>query len=420
MNQNEKVLLIHPGSEEVGYNRDYPPWGILFIAKELERIGISSSVLDLNGDPHPEDKVLAAIAAYQPTIVGYTAKWGHACRRLIRVLEAVQAVGKPKHKTVVGGPLVGTVSANHPVIEMADQLIVGDGETGFVKWIDSGMPLKEIIWGFSAEPVDLNINGVTPPSAVNLSEYIVPAHKSELNCPALYLSAARGCVGKCTFCYRNKWKHGPFRTVAAKILVDNLKQLQNDYSVNGFYFLDDNLLSNWKWTQNFCTLIAKYCSDIHWGCDIRASEITQAHLDLLWIGGCRALYVGLETFSDTIRTSILGKSIGGKEAFANVDTAIAKGFRVRASIGIGWPNEAAFEMEETLEAVKVRPKLLFDIFCYAPLPGAPLSRKVSATNLDNLSILNYDDRLPNYSDSSDENRNNIWLRFQTTKVTREL
>lgn len=134
-------------------------------------------------------------------------------------------------------------------------------------------------------------------------------------------------------------------------------QLENRYGTKGFYFLDDNFLSNYQWTKKFCSLLAQLSPNIRWGCDLRASEITRDRLAMLWKGGCRALYVGLETFSDNIRTSTLGKSIGGKAAFDKVDLALGHGFCVRASIGIGWPRETAFEMEETFEAVRARDSL---------------------------------------------------------------
>lgn len=414
----ECLILVHPGSQEFGFIREYPPWGIYYTGKALERSGYAVHFLDLNGDPRPERKLLSTLVESKAQVVGFTAKWGHASRRLLRLIKSVRTTF-PDVIIVLGGPLLGTITGKHPIFSMVDQFIWGDGETGMLSWIKSGKPRIDKVYGFSGRPADLNVLGLEPPNSVDLSEYVIPSEKIELGILSLHISAARGCVGKCSFCYRNSWQHGPFRTMGVQRLVTGMCYLAERYAVGGFYFIDDCLLSNWKWSEQFCHTMAAKAADLVWGCDIRASEMTRERLRMLWKGGCRSLYVGLETRSDRLRTDVIRKKVDAKTAFKKVDFAIANGFKIRVSIGIGWPSERADEMEETFNSVAKRPDLFFDIFCFTPLPNVPLGKHLPTMDPAKFSTINYDINAPNLSDASDEVRQKIWKDFNVLREQRE-
>ena len=413
-----KILLIHPGSEESSYKLNYPPWGIIYIAKTLIRSGYDVSVLDLNGIPDLEKFVIECIKEEGFNVIGMTAKWGHASRRLRRIQKVVKKqFGNVR--VVLGGPLLGSIEPTHPICEDADKIIIGDGETGMLDWLRKGMPEKSENIPKPSKPVDLNENGLLPFSGFDLSPYIVPRNLSDLFHPAIYISAARGCVGSCQFCYRNTWRHGPFRCLDPDILVQGMVALSHEYKIKAFYFLDDNLLSNWDWTEVFCKKMQVHAPEILWGCDIRASEITEPRLEMVYKAGGRSFYIGLECYDDDLRTRVMGKTIGGRRAFARADLANQMGFHIRASIALGWPQENFKQMNATFNAVVERNYLNFDYFCYTPLPRVPLTEKVRAKQDVSDCYWNYDMTSTNFSQVSDDVRCQFWKKYQILKVARD-
>lgn len=402
-----RVLLIHPGVEETRNRRHFPPWGIIFVAQALERDGHYPKVVDLNGNPNLEEATGHWVKVFEPNVVGVTGKWGHAARRAQRILEYL-AQHHPKVMRVLGGPLVSLPLVDSGLFRAAHACLPGDGETSLLQWIKTGMP--ETRGGEPAQNADLSATWLDTPHLLDLSDYILPVGASDLNQTSLFISGSRGCVGKCTFCYTLRHAPAGLRETPPERLVDGIIALSARYGVNGFYFVDDCLVSRTSWRRRFCALLQDRPEPIRWGVDLRTGEASESVLRELWDGGCRALYMGLETI-DSETFGQLGKATGSGTPLDAVDRAMAMGFTVRVSVVLGWPSETARSMKSIIQAVEERPNLLVDAFLYNPLPGTPIGDQQIPVMGSNHIYTDYGPGAPNLSSVSDIFLAKSWVRL---------
>lgn len=419
---DERVLLIHPGPFDqlglgfYGRGRMHPPWGIIYVHHALKRVGIDSWPVDLNGVCDVESAVEGLVSRYRPTVVGLTGKWGRAARRASRIVTRLREV-EPGIRLALGGPLASSIPDSHPLSTGVDARLPGDGEIQLPRWIEAGKPdLAGQAWPTSEE-ADLDEIGLDIGETPDLGEYCLPGDRCDLRTESLYVSAARGCIARCTFCYLRTHYPERFRVVSPLRLVDGLAALQERYDVNGFYFIDDCLISDRTWTRSFCSeLRARHLSFL-WGVDIRLAEMTLERLREIFLAGCRCLYVGIESFDEEVlRPLRKGQTL--TEGLPGLDLALSMGFTVRASLVIGWPGQSAMSMERTLEGISARPDLLFDAFQYLPLPGTPLAREALAAGTKADVFSEYDASAPNVSAVDDDTLSKYWHRMTALRDRR--
>lgn len=410
----QRVLLLHPGVQEHGRIRDFPPWGILAVAGALGRAGHAVRVVDLNGEPEVERALSAHLEAWDPTVVGVTGKWGHAARRALRVLRAVASTAPSVHR-VLGGPLVPVLDPDTELARAAHAQLAGDGETAILRWLQEGMPQTRRTE--PAQDADLSRQLLEVSPLFDLSPYVLPPSRSDLGCRTLYVSAARGCDGRCAFCYQRLHAPAGLRTPPVDPLVAELAAVARHHDLSGIYFVDDSLVSRAPWRRSLCHALAAALPDLRWGVDLRTALMTSETLDTLWSGGCRALYTGLETLDPHVRQQVLSK--GDPDPLAAVDRALDRGFTVRASVVLGWPEETAASIRRTLDAIHARPRLLFDPFLFNPLPRTPLFTRYAPHLGPQHLYTEYAPGAPNLSHTSDEVLLNAWNRLWEWKVGRE-
>ncbi|GAI43647.1 unnamed protein product, partial [marine sediment metagenome] len=141
-----KVLLINPPreneiignnptiiEEERGFN---PPLGLLYIASCLEKHSFYDvKVIDSQVEQLSYSELKAAVAAYNPDIVGLTAM----TMTLIDVYKTVDLVKEADSSTrvVLGGPHVNLFPEETMANPKVDYLVLGEGEYTFKKLLDA-------------------------------------------------------------------------------------------------------------------------------------------------------------------------------------------------------------------------------------------------------------------------------------------
>jgi radical SAM superfamily enzyme YgiQ (UPF0313 family) len=409
------VLLLHPGVEEYGHSRLFPPWGAFFVAQALQRQGIPAWVADLNGEPELEPRIEVLLEQLRPAVLGVTGKWGLAARRAARVLHAARE-RRPECRRVLGGPLASNLPAGSDLARLCHAILPGDGEQALANWIRSGCP--DVRVRRAARDADLAAATLDWPKGLDLGPYLRPASASDLGVPTLFVSGARGCDLACRFCYLRGLGSSELRTAPARRLALDLAALNLRYGAEGFYFVDDALVSRARWRAVFCEAVAELDTRLRWGVDLPTVQATQSVLEQLWRGGCRALYMGLETLDDRLRSRI-GKCDPAGRALAAIDGALALGFTVRVSAVLGWPGESAGSCRKTIEAVRARPQLRVDPFVYNPLPGNPLAADVSPAMPSDHLYTDFTPSAPNLSACSDEALYDAWRHLEALKRDRD-
>ncbi len=426
MTRSRRLLLIHPGIYDHVNPLSFPPWGVLCVGEMARRSGWDPLVVDLNG-LDPGASTLALVQDWEPSVVAFTGKVGNAARRMIEAIAAVSGA-YPKAKIAVGGPLVSSFpDPAHPIWAKVDALFAGDGEEAFVSWLAAGCPPNSTI-PRPAEVSDLDVVGI-PSWWDGLDSYVQPASSwPNMNVPAIHISAARGCTGRCTFCYLNA--HRPsrrHRVLSPHRLIHELETLSTRLNVNGFYFVDDCLIDYPPVSMlETCRLLMSLGSPYRFGCDIQLAELEDLELlTAMHQAGFRCLYVGIEAASVAVRGR-LGKRRTHEAVALTVQRAIDLGFAIRASIGIGWPGEDEQEVAATLDLVDAVPALAFDAYRYMPLPNVPLTTLWSRSNPSResaiaspaLAFTDYSTNNPNFSDLPDERFEELWAELQRREAER--
>ena len=415
-----RVLLVHPGIYDDWRTRAYPPWGPLYVASACRQRGAETYVADLNGEDVAE-RMRELIVDFEPTVIGVLAKLGKGAERMCQAVATATKVSAAP--ICVGGPLVALFpDLDHYLWEGVHTLIQGDGEAAFADWIAEGCPRTGTIEG---SPADLDHLGL-PTWWEGLGEYVSDGeHWPGLDVRSVHVSAARGCTRRCTFCYLTSHQPGRgFRGMDSEVLLEGFDALRDRWGAEGFYFVDDCILQpGHPSSENLLDKLVKRGAPYRFGGDVQIQELADAEfLKRIYAAGFRALYVGVEAASASVR-----KRLGKAKVEEPLETIIARaldlGFVIRASVGVGWPSETEAEMRETLRLLRAVPELTIDAFRYTPLPSAPLTKywsrqQSSAEAVEHDPFGDYSEYGSNYSNCPDEQMAPVWEELQAIEVER--
>lgn len=195
---------------------------------------------------------------------------------------------------------------------------------------------------------------------------------------------SRGCpyaISACDYCYAAYL--GPeYRLRSPKEVVDEMQYIKQRYGLAYIHFLDDLLLTNYRWNLDFCEELRdrrdKDGFEITWGgtcrTNIVAAEVERAKkenrpnfLERAYEVGMRQVGYGIESASQTILTNI-DKSGQTPEriAIAVKETQRIFGY-ADCSFMIGSPGETRETVQETVDVCKeigLNPEVFFFTTAY--------------------------------------------------------
>jgi len=188
----------------------------------------------------------------------------------------------------------------------ADFIVHGDGEPTF----DQILKDQSIIPGVNGEPqkFDWDINTYPIP---DYSQFDTSLYKGK----KVYITGSRGCVRSCTFCdIGNTWPK--FRYRNAQSIVEEIKKHYYDLGVTNFDFTDSLINGSISNFYKFNVLLAEEKaknSDLN---DVSyigqficrpKNQMPETHYEAMYYAGCKQLTVGIESFSENIRTHMRKK-----------------------------------------------------------------------------------------------------------------
>jgi radical SAM superfamily enzyme YgiQ (UPF0313 family) len=139
-------------------------------------------------------------------------------------------------KVVLGGHHVTAMPDEG--LEHADAVVVGEGETSWMRILDQLLTAPGTVGGVYRDPApDL---ATLPPPRVDLMKL------DRYSRFAYPLIASRGCPEACSFCFAKRMTFG-YRTYPIAHVLDQLRRRPR--WVRGAFFVDDNLAGDPEWTR---------------------------------------------------------------------------------------------------------------------------------------------------------------------------
>ena len=331
-----------------------PPLGLLTVAGMIPH-GHDVSLTDENTSTIDWDR--------DCDVVGLTGMHLQG-QRIREIAMRFRARGK---KVVVGGPSVMAVPERYR--DVADILMVGEAEA---------------IWPACVRDLERGVDrdAYYPTETVDLSTSPIPRY--DLVSPRHYLSISlqttRGCPFKCEFCdiitlYGRKVRVKPIPQVMQEV------QRVLDLGWDRLFFVDDNFIGDPRYTMElmeaFVALQRTRRRPFHFSTQATINVAQNARLlQLLYDGGCRSMFIGIETprvssLQETHKFQNVRKSLLG-----DVERIQSKGIAVYSGLIVGFDHDDKAIFEEQVDFINETKIPLPLPAMLGALPGTPLHKRM--------------------------------------------
>ncbi len=386
MINSPKVLLTHAyylasDEKESKIMKPYPPLGILYLAAYLEKKEIATDVIDSTFIDF--EKHIELIKNNAPDFIGiYT-----NLMTKINVLKLINAIkNEPKlvhTKIILGGPEVKFNSTNFHN-NGAEFIVKGEGEETFHELISNIWANKTIktIQGLSfiengniTENEDrkklLDMDSLPTPARekINLQLYF-NAWKEKHGASTISVSTMRGCPYTCKWCSRAVYGQS-YRRKNAKLVVDELQKIQNQYNFDTIWFVDDVFTVSHKWLLEFTNEITNRKVKIKYECITRADRMNEDVIKLLKQSGCYRVWIGAESGSQKV-IDLMDRRVDVNQVREMIIETRKNGIEAGTFIMLGYPGEKEYDIIETLNHLKISNPDYFTITTAYPIKGTEL------------------------------------------------
>ncbi len=363
-----------------------PPLGLGYLAsylrKEFGSDSINFKIVNRN--------VEREIESFKPDLVGITSQ----TQNYARAVEYAQTAKRYEIPVVVGGPHISMLPSS--LADAMDVGVVGEGERTMAELFElferaGGFPEREL------EGVDGIVfrNGcgklvfTKKRAPIEPLDEIPPPARDLLGIgPYTSMITSRGCPYRCVYCVSTRFWGGRVRFHSAEYVVDEIREMVEEYGVKTINIFDDNFLLDRKRVRKIIRLLEEedLLERVYFECMTRADFVDEESVLLLKRMGVRYVQLGLESGNpETLR--YLKGDVKVENNKAAVEFLKRAGMECGASFIIGAPEETEEDILETLRFVKESPLERFGVYVLLPYPGTPLwelakERRLVDENMD--------------------------------------
>ena len=301
---------------------------ILFILHNLNQanfipLGVASIIGSLESQSYPvhlicpeKDDLDQEMASFQPDVVCYSMLTGSQGQYVDtnRYLKA-----RYDFISVFGGP--------HPTFfpeiieeEGVDVVCVGEGEVALLEFLDRiGTPDLLKTENFWIKQDGAIYRNPVRPLIDCLDDLPLPNYKifydnfSNLrNNPIKHFLLGRGCPYDCTYCFNHSLSQiykdkGPrLRHKSPFYIIQEIKSVLNEYSLECIYFRDDIFNSSKVWLDQFVPLYKQEVG-LPFICKLRIEMVNENFILQLINAGCVSISLSIETGNEKLRSEVLNR-----------------------------------------------------------------------------------------------------------------
>jgi anaerobic magnesium-protoporphyrin IX monomethyl ester cyclase len=391
------------------------PTGLAIIAQVLLDNGHDVEVIDANAERLDLGQTLDRIKASDAEAVGLSGLVS-TYRYQLELTAGIKAA-RPDLLLISGGGCATSV----PELMMAhmpvDILVLGEGEHTIRELADALSKKAKIdaVAGLMYREGD-ELKRTAPRKAEDdLDVFPIPAYglfPTEIYVknmiwreqgPSMNIISSRGCPMDCRFCY-NLFGQRSYRRRSAELIIEEVRLLKEDYGVEYFAFVDDNLTVRKDHLEAVCTALA--AENITWGCHGRVDTAKDDRLEIMAKSGCDWLGFGVESGSQRI-LDLMRKRTTTEKARGAIARTRKHGIFANSTFIYGYPGEDDESLVETMRFC-IEAGVAFSPFFATPYPGTELYDQAKEAGLisdDHEFIQQLNDAghfIVNFSDLSDE------------------
>lgn len=357
----------------------YPPLGLGYISSVLKVAGYKTNIIDLAFDPE-----LSQIKRLKDegTIYGisYTTPQYDFANMVIHLIKNKD----PSGIVICGGPHPSVRPENAISNEDVDIVIRGEGEYTFLDIVDSLKDEKSLddVDGIFYRNNEGKIKKTKDRAPIqelddlpfpDQGSFPIKKYFALKGFKELSIISARGCPGRCTFCYptvRNMFGN-KIRFRSAENLVDEIEFLIENFGVDMLVFSDDTLTVNKKRMMELSREIMDRGIQIFWRGQTRVNAVNKDMLEHMKKAGCYLLAFGVESGSQEILNNIR-KNITIKQIEDAFRMCKKVGILTHTYLMIGNQGESRETVEQTIELLKKIKPFNANVSITTPYPGTDL------------------------------------------------
>ncbi len=379
-----KITLVNPPyPQSVHSHPPFIPLGIAYLGAVAEKEGYHVTVIDCQAERLTYEAFKERIAQTPSDIIGVTATTllYKSAMKIITIAKQEQ----PQAVTVLGGSH-GTFWDENALNEYPslDIVVRREGEQTFIELLDKLQTQSSLgsVLGITYRKQGKIVRNPDRPFLHDLDSLPFPAHhllpleKLKHNGKILFpLVTSRGCVYWCDFCSTVRMFGRGYRMRSPKNVVDEMQLVHDKYGVDQVTFYDDAFTVDRDRVMKICQELHDRKLRMTWDCGTRVDMVDRELLKTMHGAGCFAVWLGVESGSETI-LGAMNKKIKLEQTRQAYKTAHQVGLMTIANTVLGFPGETEQTAKETIRLIKELNPDDVGFYIATPYPGTPMYEEV--------------------------------------------
>lgn len=384
-----KIILLYPNwtgeygifgcfAKKAGV---WPPLNLAYLAAIAENLGHQVRIIDGEVENMSLEEMIKETQDFRPDLIGITATtpFYHLATNLAQGLkQRIREI-----PITIGGPHI-TILKEEAFNSFFDYAFIGESEQSFPLFLQrfekgeefsevKGLLFREkgqVRFTGQADPID-DIDSLPFPARhlLKMDKYKIGTLKgTKTFAPIMTM---RGCPFRCIFCSTKVFGKA-VRLRSPKLVVQEIKLVRDNYNINHFIFLDDNLTLDKNHILNICDLIQKEKLEITFEGSTRANLVDEEMISKMAQAGLIRISFGLESVDENIR-KVMKKEVPLESYITANKLTNQYGIETLNSCMIGLPGETVDTVKKTLSFLRDSPEIKqANISIAVPYPGTEL------------------------------------------------
>lgn len=361
-----KICLINPPTTGQASKDIYFPMALVCLGARLNENHIPVEIIDFDLDLKKD-----------PSLIHWDLFLNHALQRLEETEGSIFGISsicsnypislllarelkkrQPKSRIILGGPQPSAIPEETlRVCPWIDVIAIGEGETTILDlartdWREESLEkipgiafLKGNLAKVTARrPLIENLDLLPFPdfSLVPLEDYLAVSPGTSL------IEAGRGCPFLCSFCSTSLMWERNFRVKTPSRIHEEMRVLSAKYGLKSFGLTHDNFTTSHRYVTEFCDYFERHnVEGFVWSSSARPDTLNPGRIQALYRGGCRGVFLGVDSGSDRIQKAIK-KHLSIEHYRSTLAETVSYGMEVISSFILGFSEEAEEDLNRTI------------------------------------------------------------------------